>query len=188
MQKDLTFEPLTVKNWQDFVTLFGERGACGGCWCMWFRVRNRDFETNKGERNRIAMQQLVESGKVPGILAYHGSAPVGWCAVAPREEYLRLQTSRILKPVDEQPVWSVVCLFINKESRGNGVAVGLLQAAIEFVRERGGNILEGYAVEPKEERMPAVFAYHGPATAFLKAGFREVARRSKRRPIMRYCL
>jgi len=188
VQKDLTFKPLTAGNWQDFVTLFGERGACGGCWCMWFRIHNRDFEANKGEGNRKAMQQLVESGEVPGILAYCDGAPVGWCAVAPRGEYIRLQNSRILKPVDGQPVWSVVCLYIDKESRGSGIAVGLLQAAIEFVREQGGKIVEGYAVEPKDERMPAVFAFHGPAAAFLKAGFKEVVRRSERRPVMRYQL
>lgn len=186
MESDLTFEPLTERNWQDFVTLFGERGACAGCWCMWFRVTSREFEAGKGEGNREAMQQLVKSGKVPGILAYLTGVPVGWCSVAPREEYKRLQNSRILKPVDEQPVWSVVCLFVDKESRGSGVAIGLLRAAVEFVRERGGTIVEGYAIEPKGERMPALFAYHGPAAAFLKAGFKEVARRSKRRPIMRY--
>ncbi|MBC8478137.1 GNAT family N-acetyltransferase [bacterium] len=153
---------------------------------MWFRISNRDFKAGKGEGNRLEMQRLVESGKAPGILAYREGAPVGWCAVAPREEYSRLQNSRILKPVDDLPVWSIVCLFIDKANRGDGVAVGLLQAAVAFVRDRGGEIVEGYAVEPKNEIMPAVFAYHGPASAFLKAGFKEVARRSARRPIMRY--
>jgi len=152
---------------------------------MWFRLSNRMFQAGKGESNRAAMRSLVEAGQAPGLLAYRDGRAVGWCAVAPREEYIRLRNSRILKPIDEEPVWSIVCLFIEKRERGNGIAVELLCAAVDFVRKRGGKIVEGYAVEPKEERMPAVFAYHGPTAAYLQAGFREVARRSPRRPIMR---
>lgn len=184
----LTFYPLTPKHWTDFEALFGPKGACGGCWCMWWRLANKDFEARKGEGNRQAMKALVETGTVPGILAYLDGTPVGWCSMAPREVFPRLGRSRILKPVDDQPVWSAVCLFVAKGYRRQGVSVGLLKAAVDYVRDRDGRIVEGYAVEPKKGRMPDTFAYHGLAAAYRAAGFMEVARRSQTRPIMRYVI
>ena len=132
------------------------------------------------------MKALVNSGRIPGILAYHQQEPIGWCSVAPREEFPRLENSRILKRVDEKPVWSVVCFFIKKKFRSQGVSTQLLKAAINYVREVGGTIVEGYAIEPKKDSIPDVFAYNGPVKVFQNAGFKEVARRSETRPIMRY--
>ena len=185
---DLQFQDLTPDRWSDFEALFGARGACGGCWCMWWRLKNKDYELNKGEENKRAMNYLVATGATPGIIAYDHDVPVGWCSVAPREEFVRLQNSRILKPVDDLPVWSVVCLFVAKGNRGQGVSTNLLSAAIEFVRERGGTIVEGYAIEPKAGKLPDAFAYPGPAAAYRNAGFKEVFRRSETRPIMRYII
>jgi len=181
----LEFEPLTYDKWKDFTSLFGRKGACGGCWCMWWRQTASDFEASKGDGNRRKMRNLVKKGKVPGILACHEGKPVGWCAVAPREEYPRLARSRILKPIDGRQVWSVVCLFVARDHRGMGVSSALIGAAVDFVRDRGGKTLEAYPVEPRK-RMPDAFAFHGLAVSFLRAGFREVARRSATRPVMRY--
>jgi GNAT superfamily N-acetyltransferase len=132
------------------------------------------------------MHALVERGVEPGILAFDGQKAVGWCAVAPREDYPGLGRSRILKAVDETPVWSVTCLFIAKDYRGRGVSVALLKAAVEFVAERGGSVVEGYPVEPRSAEMPPAFAWTGIASAFLSAGFHEHRRGSATRPIMRY--
>jgi len=181
----LKFLPLTPKRWPDFEKLFGARGACGGCWCMWWRTKRSDWERLKGEGNRKAMKSLVESGTVPGILAYAGKEAVGWCSVAPRGDFEVLENSRILKPVDDRPVWSVVCFFIAKEWRNRGMSVHLLEAAAAYARKKGARILEGYPVEPKKKPMPAAFAYTGLAAGFRKAGFFECARRSETRPIMR---
>ena len=180
------FQALTPKRWADFEDLFGPHGATGGCWCMWWRLTQKEFDAQKGERNRRAMKAIVDSGRVPGILAYHEGRAVGWCSVAPREEFPRLERSRLLKPVDGQRVWSVVCFFVAKEYRRRGVAKRLLKAAVEHVRAHGGSILEGYAVEPKAGKMPDLFAYHGPASLYKSVGFKEVARRSEIRPIMRF--
>jgi GNAT superfamily N-acetyltransferase len=188
MAEKLTFHPLTPSRWQDFERLFGERGACGGCWCMWWRIKRSEFERRKGKGNKRSMRKLVDAGNVPGLLAYSGGRPVGWCSVAPREEFSVLGRSRILKPVDDTPVWSVVCFFIAKEHRGQGVSVALLRAAAEHVRNQGGKVLEGYPVEPKKTPMPTVFAFTGLAAAFRTAGFEECARRSATRPIMRLFL
>jgi GNAT superfamily N-acetyltransferase len=155
---------------------------------MFYRQTRREFEKFKGAANRRKMKRLIDSGRVPGLLAYVGDQPVGWCSVAPREEFGSLARSRILKPVDDQPVWSVVCFFVAKEYRRHKITVRLLKAACTYARHQGARIIEGYAVEPKIGEMPDVFAFHGLAAAFRAAGFAEVARRSPTRPIMRRTL
>jgi GNAT superfamily N-acetyltransferase len=183
---ELTFHPLTTARWPHLEKLFGEHGAAGGCWCMWWRLKSSDFNAMKGDQNKAALRGIVENGGVPGLLAYDGDDPIGWCSLAPRPDYVRLETSRILKPVDEQPVWSIVCFYVAKSHRRQGVSVKLLKAAIDYAREQGASILEGYPMEPKDEKMPDTFAWYGIASAFIVAGFTEVARRSETRTIMRY--
>ncbi len=180
--------PLTKKRWPDFEKLFGERGACGGCWCMYWRLKRQDFEKKKGKGNKRAMKAIVDSGEIPGLLAYAGAQPVGWCSVAHRQAFPTLDRSRILKRVDDSPVWSIVCFFIDKNFRNKGVSALMLKAAIEYVKKQGGKVLEGYPVEPKKDRYPAVFAYTGFFSTFKEAGFSEVARRSETRPTMRFSI
>lgn len=187
-QSKLEFYPLTKDRWSDFEALFGERGACGGCWCMWWRLKRSEFEKKKGKDNKKAMKAIVYGGEVPGILAYDEGKPIGWCSVAPRDSFPVLNRSRILKKIDETPVWSIVCFFIEKKHRNKQVSVQLLQAAIEYVKQRGGKVLEGYPIEPKKDRMSSAFAWTGFASAFRKAGFVERIRRSETRPIMRFHL
>jgi GNAT superfamily N-acetyltransferase len=179
------FCTVTKQNWNDFEELFGEHGACGGCWCMYWRLKRKDFEAQKGTGNKRALKKLINSEIIPGILAFRNTEPVGWCSVAPRDDFLVLENSRILKRIDDKPVWSVVCLFIKKNYRNRGLSVQLLKAAKKYVKEQGSRILEGYPVEPKKDKMPDAFAWTGLASAFLKAGFKEQLRRSETRPIMR---
>jgi predicted GNAT family acetyltransferase len=182
----LKFFPVTPKRWSDFETLFGARGACGGCWCMLWRLKRSEFEQQKGEKNKQAMRAIIESGKVPGILAYHRKQTIAWCSVAPRQQFPALERSRILKRLDDQPVWSISCLFVEKNHREKGVSVQMAKAAIDYVAQKGGKILEAYPVEPKKDRAPPAFVWTGLAAGFKKAGFVECARRSETRPIMRY--
>lgn len=184
----LQVEPLTPERWKDFVDLFGARGACGGCWCMFPRMTRSRFESKKGSGTRRAMRNLVASGTPPGVLGYLDGDAVGWCSVEPRQAFSSLARSRILKPVDERPVWSIVCLFIARERRGCGVSVRMIEGAVRWARSQGARMVEAYPVEPRKSPMPAVFAYTGIASAYLAAGFREVARRSETRPIMRRAL
>ena len=144
------------------------------------------FEEQKGEGNKKALRMIIDSGQIPGLLAYADGQPVGWCSVAPREAYPRLGRSRILKRVDDQAVWSVVCFFVDKRFRRRGVTVRLLAAAVQYAEKHGATIIEGYPVEPRKASTPDGFAFTGLASAFRKAGFVEVLRRSDTRPIMRY--
>lgn len=153
---------------------------------MWWRVTRSQFAKQKGAGNRRALKKLVESGEVPGLLAYADGEPIGWCSVAPRETYPVLERSRTLKRVDDAPVWSVACFFVAKPYRRKGVTVELLRAAVEYARKHSARHIEGYPVEPMKDAMPDVFAWTGLASAFRKAGFVEVLRRSKGRPIMRH--
>jgi GNAT superfamily N-acetyltransferase len=185
---NLEFHPVTPKRWADFETLFGAKGACGGCWCMLWRLTRKEFEQQKGEANRQAMKTIVESGKIPGLLAYSEKQPVAWCSVAPRENFPALERSRVLKKIDDERVWSISCFFIHKDYRKKGLSVRLLEAAVDYVKKQGGRIVEGYPVEPKKGKTADVFAWTGLASFFKKAGFVECARRSETRPIMRYYL
>ncbi len=182
----LAIVPATPDRWDDLETLFGPRGACAGCWCMYWRQTQREFEAHKGEGNRASFKTIVEGGPPPGVIAYAGDEPIGWCSVGPRPDFSRLARSPILKPVDDEPVWSIVCLFVTRPWRRRGVSVALLRGAAEFAVGSGGRIVEGYPTEPRKDRMPDAFAWTGIASAYLAAGFSEVARRSETRPIMRW--
>jgi GNAT superfamily N-acetyltransferase len=181
----LQFRPVTADRWHDFETLFGPHGADGGCWCMWFRLRRRDFDRNSGEQNKQALKGIVNSGEVPGLLAYADGEPVGWVSLGPREKFPHLEHSRTLKRVDDQPVWSIVCFVVDERVRRRGLMTKLLQAAIDYARERGAKIVEAYPVQPTES-LTGYSGYTGIASTFRKAGFVEVLRRSEERPIMRY--
>lgn len=183
----IKFKLLTKDRWPDAEELFGPRGACAGCWCMWWKLPKKQFEEQKGEGNRIAFKKSVVANEAPGIIAYHNNEPVGWCAVEPRRGYKKLETSRILKPVDDKPVWSIVCFFVKREYRRKGLTVELIKAAVSHAAKRKAKIVEGYPVDmTKKDNYPDTFAYHGTMSAFEKAGFKEVLRRSDSRPIMRY--
>lgn len=183
--KRLVFRPLSEDTWKDFEQLFGDRGASGGCWCMLWRTSPGEFKEQKGDGNRRSMQRLAQSKKAPGILAYEGNTPIGWCAIAPREEYPALSRSRVLKPVDNEPVWSVSCFFIDKMHRKKGLSAKLLEAAVDYAKAQGAKIIEGYPVEPGNSNYPPVYAWVGLAKTFKKAKFKECIRRSPTRPIMR---
>jgi GNAT superfamily N-acetyltransferase len=185
--------PLTSERWQDFEALFGPNGAVGGCWCMWWRLPHAEFERRTNQENYQAMKDIVESGEVPGLLAYDlstGGQPVGWCALAPRQAYPALDRSPLLnkKKVDDQPVWSIVCFYIHRRYRRHGLSLILIEAAIDYARLKGAQILEAYPIDPGEANASSNSAYTGLASAFVQCSFVEVTRRSPTRPILRYTI
>jgi GNAT superfamily N-acetyltransferase len=187
-RREIRVKPLTLANWIDFEKLFGALGACDGCWCMWWRLKRSVFLAQKGERNKRSLKAIVRSGECAGILAYHQERPIGWCAVGPRESFPSLDATRYLKKVNDLPVWSIVCFFVDKTWRRRGVTVALIEAAIEYAKAKGAYAVEGYPVELLSKRTSRSNSYMGIASAFRKAGFVDVLRRVEHRPIMRfYC-
>lgn len=185
MPPRIRIEPAAAERWNALERLFGARGACGGCWCMWYRLPRAEYERRKGAGNRTALRKLLGTGAPVGVLAYTGDEPIGWCAVAPRAAFTRLERARTLRPIDDQPVWSIVCIFVAKAHRRRGVSVALLRGAVAYAGSLGGEIVEGYPVEARSGMMPAVFAHPGTVAAFRAAGFEEVARPSAARAVMR---
>jgi predicted GNAT family acetyltransferase len=181
----LSFHSLTPDRWQDFETLFGGNGACGGCWCMFWRMSRKDFFQNHYEPNRLAMKTIVDSGEIPGIIAYSGQTPVGWVSVAPREKFPSLQRSDVLAPIDDQPVWSIVCFYIPRNMRKQGIMHGLVQAALDYARKQGAYMVEAYPFD-SEKPLSTLSAYMGIKSVLEKAGFKEAIRRSPGHPIMRF--
>jgi GNAT superfamily N-acetyltransferase len=187
---ELRIVPATAERWPDLERLFGANGACGGCWCMWWRQSSKEHAANKGEGNRLRLKALVEDGEAaPGLLAYAADETgelqcAGWIAVAPRGQYPRLNRSSIAKPVDDTPVWVVSCLFIAKGFRRQGLSSALIDAAAQYAFSLGATCVEGYPFEPKKETAPA-FIWTGTTPAYIAAGFTEVARHNPTRPVMR---
>ncbi len=187
MTTEFSFKPLKRNLWTDLEELFGPNGACAGCWCMFWKLRGKAYDEARGLETRQMHKTIIDSGTVTGLLAYLHGEVVGWVAVEPRSAYPKLAHSRALKPVDDQPVWSVTCFFVAKNFRRNGVTVELLKAAVEHVRKQGGTIVEGYPVDTQKD-VPAPFAFTGTASAFRQAGFQEVARHTPTRPIFRFII
>ena len=182
----LDVKPLSKQTWPDLVDLWSRPGASmgRGCWCMYYRKRGTGVSKDEAEKNRRGLRSLVNKGTVPGLIGYLEGRAVGWVSLAPREEYERLERSPVMKAVDDKPVWSIVCFFVDSKARGQGVAPALLDAAIEHARANGATLLEGYPVD-KDKRSVSDFMWFGAKSMFDRAGFTEVARRKPTRPIVR---
>jgi len=182
---EIGIRPLTPALWKDLERLFGPRGACAGCWCMYWRRTAGEYRAGQGAGNRRALKRLVTQRKAHGLIAFEGHEPIGWLSLGPRADFPRLDGSRILSPVDDRPVWSVTCLFIARGQRRRGLSVRLLEAAAAYAARHGARLLEGYPQSARGRHLPEAFAWTGIESAFTRAGFDEVARRSPTRPIMR---
>jgi GNAT superfamily N-acetyltransferase len=181
----LEIKPVTRERWGDLLQLFGPSGAYSGCWCMFWRVKSSEFESNGNKGNRKAMQEIVARNEIPGLLAYENGKPVGWISLGPKSTFGRIERSPLFKAIDDQPVWSVVCFFIDKGHRNTGVGKRLLAAATKYARVQGASILEAYPIDTKCQHREDAALFTGTQRLFEQAGFVEVARRKERRPVMR---
>jgi GNAT superfamily N-acetyltransferase len=181
----LTTRPLTPADWPLVEKLFGPNGACGGCWCMTWRVpkHGKAWELAKGEPNRQRFKELVESGEAHGVFAFAGEECVGWCSFGPRRTFPKLLTHRALQTDWDEGTWSIVCFYIPSKWRGRGVATTLLKAATEEAFARGARRVEGYPAVPYNPVMPAAFAWTGVPALFKAAGYKELKRDGATRPV-----
>jgi len=154
---------------------------------MYYRKSGQQAGGAAGSENKGALCDLVDSGVVPGLLGYLDGSPAGWISLGPRADYLKLRRSPVMKPVDDTPVWSVVCSYVARPYRGQGLQHALLAAAISFARDSGVRVLEAYPVD-KAERSQDDFMFFGSRSLYERAGFREVVRRSPTRVVMRRTL
>ncbi|MGH3546410.1 MAG: GNAT family N-acetyltransferase [Mycobacteriales bacterium] len=184
----LTVKPLTPQSWEDFETVMGSRGGARGCWCMHWRLSISEWMENKGEGNKAAMRALTEHDTPPGVVGYLNAEPVAWCAFGDSSDFPRMQRSALLKPVDDEPVVSLTCLLIKKDHRGEGLSAALITVVCDYLAETSQTrTVEAYPVEPPDGRKAGTdTAMTGIASAFADAGFTEVARPKRDRPIMRF--
>ena len=186
----LTVAPLTPARWPDLEAIFNAKGCsiARGCWCMAYRRTGSGEPLPRGvtrsQANRASLKALVDADNPPGLIGYRGKVPVGWVSIGPREEFARLQRSPVMKPVDEKPVWSVICFVVPAEYRGQGVAQALLAGAVAYARKQGATLMEAYPVD-KPARSNDDYMWFGAKTMYDKAGFKEVARRKPARPVVR---
>lgn len=184
--KSVTYEPLTKNNWNHFVQLFGEKGAADNCWCMFYRLSKTDYNQGKAGGNKEAMHQLVMQDKFVGILAFYEGHAIAWCAFAPRKDYLKLEHSKNPISVDDQPVWSIPCFYIDKSYRRLGITSELLKASIQYAKENNIKIIEAYPAIPSKEKVPDSSAWIGFYKTFEEAGFEIVDQTKPNRPVVRY--
>jgi GNAT superfamily N-acetyltransferase len=154
---------------------------------MYYRLTRADFNEGKAdEGNKRAMKELVWEDKPTGMLGFYEGQAIAWCAFAPREDFMKLENSRVHKRIDDKPVWSIPCFFIDKNFRRNGISVALLKGVINYAREKGIKIIEAYPAIPTQEKLPDSFAWIGLYKSFERAGFEIADRKSKNRPMVRY--
>jgi len=180
----LEFQPVTTGRLPDLARFSAQHGKFRYCSCMRWRVTSTEYRNSAAEDRGEALEGLVRRGRPAGILAYAEGEPVGWCSIAPRESYAALERYRALPRIDEAEVWAVVCFFVDRRYRRQGVTLGLLGAALSYARAQGARIVEGYPVEPGSRS----YTYMGSPRTFLKAGFVDVTPPGQARRVMRYCV
>lgn len=163
------------------------------CWCLTYRLSNTDNNALRGEARPMRLRQLCERPIAPGLIAYVEAEPAGWIAVGPRTDFERLRRSRTLPPIDDLPVWSVVCLVVRARFRRQGVARALIEGAVAYATSQGAQVIEAYPIETQGQRVSASLAFMGTTSLFGAAGFLHCAdtrARSAGRPrvIMRRAL
>ncbi|HVZ45370.1 MAG TPA: GNAT family N-acetyltransferase [Ramlibacter sp.] len=190
----IVVRPLTAERWDDLEAVFNAKGCsvARSCWCMYYRKSGKETGymrpgDDRVARNRKALHELASHDPPPGLIGYRGHKPVGWVSLGPREDYRKLEKSRVMKAVDGEPVWSIICFVVPSEFRGQGVARELLAAAVGYARKRGVKLLEAYPVD-KDEPGAARADWFGSKRMFDEAGFGEVARHRPDRPIVRLAL
>jgi len=189
----MQIHPVTPDRWPDLEALFGPNGACEGCWCMNWRLKRSVYNELDAEGHKAELRQLTYSNPAPGVLAYQDGAPVGWCSIGPREAFAALESSRILKRVDDRPVWSIICFYVAKTARRSGLMAALLRAAVNYARQQGARIVEGYPIDMQTpslvgQKLTGYSGFMGIASVFRGAGFVEAGRASETQLIMRYII
>jgi GNAT superfamily N-acetyltransferase len=176
----LVFQAVDEQRWDDLVRLFESRGGPKYCWCMAWRTTPEEATQRDGPSRKAALGRRVRAGVPVGILGYLDGEPVAWCAIAPRPTFRRLGG---IEQAGEDPgrVWSLVCFFVKRDLRRQGITLRLIEAAVDEARRRGAAVIEAYPVDPDSPS----YRFMGFVSSFRAAGFQEVGRAGSRRHVMR---
>jgi GNAT superfamily N-acetyltransferase len=165
--------PVTPDRFEDFAVVINRTRRVTHCWCLSHRLQAAEIE-QLGDGNREqAMRRLCERDHPPGVVTYRDGEPVGWCNIGPRTEITRLARSRLIRPVDELPVWSIVCVIVRPGHRQQGVTAPLIEGAVAYAASHGAPAVEAYPVDPPG-RMDQTMAFVGTRSMFEQAGFRVI--------------
>ena len=162
--------PVTSDRFEDFADVINPNRRTTHCWCTPHRLRESDIRELGGGDGEQAMRALCASDTPPGVVTYADSEPVGWCNIGPRAGIPRLAASKLITPVDDVPVWSIVCIVVRSGHRKRGVTRRLIEGAVEYAASRGAPAVEAYPVDP-QGRMDTTMAFVGTRSMFEPAGF-----------------
>jgi GNAT superfamily N-acetyltransferase len=183
---NLTIRPLTTSLWPDLEALFGKAGASNGCWCMYWRI-GPEYHKRPREKNKSVFRKIVKQGPPPGLLAFDGDQPVGWCQLTPRQDLSWLNRRRALQAVDDMPVWSISCFYVRRGYRRKGVMSALIREALKTAKHTNAPAVEAYPVDNSRPDSTSNM-FTGTASTFRRLGFKTVVRRQSSRPVMRHDL
>lgn len=162
--------PVTPERFEDLVQVLNPTRREKHCWCLSHRLTAaQERELGQGSREQ-AMRRLCERRNPPGVVAYRDGTPVGWCSISPRAENTKLANSKLIRPVDEVEVWSIICLVVRSGFRRQGVVGQLIEGAVGYAFSRGAPAVEAYPVDP-QGRMDTTMAFVGTRSMFEAAGF-----------------
>jgi GNAT superfamily N-acetyltransferase len=173
--------PATPERLPDLDLVMGERGTARRCYCMYWRRPDGGFEDDRDNRDRFA--EVLDAARPPGLIGYVDGDSVGWVQVAPRGDFPTTWRSPLVKPEDEDHPWVVNCFVVRAGHRKQGIASGLLAAALAWAEGHGAQMVEAYPVDG--DRTSAVDLYTGTLRMFEAQGFEVVRRPKASRPIVR---
>ncbi|MDR9416393.1 MAG: GNAT family N-acetyltransferase [Gracilimonas sp.] len=186
----MNIHPVTKSRWEDLVQLFQAHGNPNYCWCMTWRMPGRAFRNCSSQNRQKALKQNVQDNIPIGLIGYIQKKPIGWCSIAPRETYARLERSRTIPRIDDKNTWAITCFFISPEYQQKGMSLKLLKEAVNYACSKGAEVVEGYPVKPKEVdgkiNYKVSYRFMGYLSTFRKAGFKDMTPQNNQRKIMRY--
>ena len=169
-----TTEPVTPDRFDDFADVINPHRRATHCWCLSHRLPAPEIEALGGGSREQAMRRVCAQ-RPPGVVTYRDGTPVGWCSVGPRSEIPRLVSSKLMRPLDDVPVWSIICVVVRGGFRRQGVTGHLLEGAVSYAAGQGAPAVEAYPVDPPG-RMDLTMAFVGTRAMFERAGFEVVGR------------
>lgn len=176
----ITTEVATAARWDDVQHALTGGGDGASCQCIWPMLSNKDWSQTSAPQRTQMFRNEIDEGPPPGIIAYVDGEAAGWIRIGPRARQARIPRTRMIaaataEPLDDESVWAVTCFVVRREHRGAGLNGDLLRAAVDFARDSGARLIEGYPVDTAGEKKRTNDLFHGTLSTFTNAGFTATA-------------